>query len=447
MIKADEAIKILKEYLEEQGKVSVDMATSAVVKLEFDYRSKIYQVFFDVKTQSFGFNILTGGVKKYKTLTEFKNMFSAYLFISTVFLPSAEDVVTLFADELGFTSVYQNFTGNATDGYVAIYKVLNTNEKIFVHGKDNLFIAQHAISDEGDLNKVLSEYHYLKTDEGFELQMNMSLYMDSLTKLYSKDEEVAIKRNGYDKFQIKIDDFSYDFRLEITKEGDIRYYISRVNDIEYLDEFELELDDYFDFRSATDVLKARMSNDEVSEQPTEEPTIEDEPLDEEVWSSTEDFTTEVTDEEHVAEEVPAEAEVSDDEKVLTQEACEEEEKTTEEEQKEPENTIMNIEVKETEVKAGTAIGDIEGSAFRVYNLCEDGKLFGLIFDCIKGVYVVSTKGLEPYRIPYSRITGVENLINKNGIRLTELERSRQLFADDVSDDEAKVKELVSMLYR
>ena len=88
--------------------------------------------------------------------------------------------------------------------------------------------------------------------------------------------------------------------------------------------------------------------------------------------------------------------------------------------------------------------NIEDIAVRKIN--KDNELQALLFDATDKLYIVTVDKLEKFGIPFARITDVEPIIQKKGYTVLETESKRHIFAEDVSNKETIVKQLVTALF-
>lgn len=338
MYNSNEALKALTDALANIVDVQVDSVTDDKVSL-YGVRGKItFGIFFDTQKQLFGFNLLTGGVKTFKSIEQFTAMFDTYAYINVVFIPKAKVVADTFEKDLSLNSVYKTFVGNKNIGFSAIFQVLGADTQLIVteRKEENLFKADYVQPVTGGEKNILSErYYVLSVEDDGKISCSVKLDVaDVLDVLMKKSWEGADKFIDFKVleggiFEVTMKDFSYRMAVEITAEHEILFKLIAVND-RAVEPYHIKPEDWQDLSGISDsVLSVYDNMLKTSSEPIDEPTevaeetieaeesVEEEPVgevaepvDEEAPTETVEELTEVDEPTEAAKEVAEEVEES-----------------------------------------------------------------------------------------------------------------------------------------
>lgn len=373
MYNSNEALKALSDALANIVEVKVDSVTDDKVSL-YGVRGKItFGIFFDTQKQLFGFNLLTGGVKTFKTIEQFVAMFDTYAYINVVFIPKAKVVADTFEKDLSLNSVYKTFVGNKNIGFSAIFQVLGADTQLIVTEckEDYLFKAEYVQPMTDREKKVIAVRYYtlLVEDDGkmeCSRRLEVAEILDTLMKKSWEDTDkffdFKVLNGGI--FEVTMKDFSYRMEVESTTDNDVMFKLIAVNG-EAVEPYCMRPEDWQDLSRISDsAISLYESMIKPTEEPVEEPDdiaeeqvqeAPEEPVEE---SFAEDTAEEGTEElaEETVEESTAEASESAEEAIEeepVEEATEEVETTEEigvaEVDEQAEDTISEEAFKEEEM--------------------------------------------------------------------------------------------------
>lgn len=363
MYNSNEALKALSDALANIVEVKVDSVTDDKVSL-YGVRGKItFGIFFDTQKQLFGFNLLTGGVKTFKTIEQFVAMFDTYAYINVVFIPKAKVVADTFEKDLSLNSVYKTFVGNKSIGFSAIFQVLGADTQLIVTEckEDYLFKAEYVQPMTDREKKVIAvRYYTLLVEDDGKMEcfrrLEVSEILDTLMKKSWEDTDkfldFKILNGGI--FEVTMKDFSYRMEVESTTDNDVVFKLIAVNG-EAVEPYRMRPEDWQDLSRISD---STISLYESMIKPTEEPVEEPADVSEE---QAEDASEEEMAEEPV--EVPVEEPVEESvEEDTTEEGIEDlSEETTEEGTDEASESSEEEPVEEAteEVETTEEIGVVE----------------------------------------------------------------------------------------
>ena len=130
MLHTDSAYAMLSETLQKQGiELDSNEITEEEVIATASKNGIDLTVWFDASSQQFGFNMLTGGSKKYDNLDDFLKYFRTYFDISTEIVPKAKMISNIIEEEKGINTIYDSFKGNNKVGYSVVFRVLNNTKE------------------------------------------------------------------------------------------------------------------------------------------------------------------------------------------------------------------------------------------------------------------------------------------------------------------------------
>ena len=333
MYNSNEALKALSDALANIVEVKVDSVTDDKVSL-YGVRGKItFGIFFDTQKQLFGFNLLTGGVKTFKTIEQFVAMFDTYAYINVVFIPKAKVVADTFEKDLSLNSVYKTFVGNKNIGFSAIFQVLGADTQLIVTEckEDYLFKAEYVQPMTDREKKVIAvRYYTLLVEDDGKMEcfrrLEVSEILDTLMKKSWEDTDkfLDFKVLNGGIFEVTMKDFSYRMEIESITDNDVVFKLIAVNGAA-VEPYCMRPEDWQDLSRISDsTISLYESMIKPTEEPIEEHTDvaeeqvqeaqEEEPVEE---SFAEDTAEEVTEElaEETVEESTAEASESAEEAV------------------------------------------------------------------------------------------------------------------------------------
>lgn len=456
MYNSNEALKALTDVLANIVEVQVDSVTDDKVSL-YGVRGKItFGIFFDTQKQLFGFNLLTGGVKTFKTIEQFVAMFDTYAYINVVFIPKAKVVADTFEKDLSLNSVYKTFVGNKNIGFSAIFQVLGADTQLIVTEckEENLFKADYVQPTTGGEKTVITERYYILSveDDGTMecyRKLEVSEILDTLMKKSWEDADkfLDFKILG-NMFEVTMKDFSYRMKVEATTESEVMFKLIAVNGAA-VDSYCMRPEDWQDLSSISDSTISLYESmikpeKETAEEPAKEVT--EESVSEEVATkgteevaegSTEELAEEGTEgvaegfEEEPAEESTKEP-VEEADKEVGEEVTEDptEEEVTEEsgvaETEEQEETTEVEEV--TEPVDEETFKEEEMSDLRLCLAYKDGECQGVLASLGNELILFDLDLVNNSSLYLDRVTESEELENKAGVAMYPSERSHKKFA-------------------
>lgn len=494
MIYADEAVEQFRTHFD-----SIGLTYQIKQMDEKDFQFVITKngvdisCWFDVSKQIYGFDMIQGGCKTYSSFEEFTEFFETYIAIYTEFIPNAKVVSDVFEQDINVQSVYDNFTGNKQNGYIAKFRVLGSkNNGILITKCSEGYSAKYIeYSEDGSKYKIISEYKYELDDvQNVTKLPTISSYIDELSKKY-KDDNVAIHRTGIDTFSFNIEGLQIVAKVEFVYTSLI-YHILQVDSYDVTStEFDFEcqfqpedcynLSELYmycadfakDMQAASEeteeVEESAEEVDEASESEDSEEIIEKvEELDE----TSEDFSDDSEEvnksvEEHITSEdidevledvkqsiEEAEEIIESEEPVETiddvqevEESVEESESTdTTEESIKNDATEVEQEQISTELIQEMEINTMDKHEFSVKVARHDGEVMYIQFAGVDGVYVMSTKKAESLGIPANRITDEIHTVIKHGIAMTEEEIKFKKFTVDISNDDEMCNKIYNAIF-
>lgn len=457
MYNSNEALKALTDVLANIVEVQVDSVTDDKVSL-YGVRGKItFGIFFDTQKQLFGFNLLTGGVKTFKTIEQFVAMFDTYAYINVVFIPKAKVVADTFEKDLSLNSVYKTFVGNKNIGFSAIFQVLGADTQLIVTEckEENLFKADYVQPTTGGEKTVIVERFYtlsVEDDGTMECyrKLEVSEILDTLMKKSWEDADkfLDFKILG-NMFEVTMKDFSYRMKVEATTESEVMFKLIAVNGAA-VDSYCMRPEDWQDLSSISDstislyesmIKPEKESVEKPAEEVTEEESVSEEvstEVNEEVAEESaeelaEEGTGEVTEEfeeEHAEESTEEPVEEADEEvgEEVTEDPTEEEvsEESGVAETEDQKETVEAEEV--AEPVSEETFKEEEMSDLRLCLAYKDGECQGVLASLNNELILFDLDIVNSSCLYLDRVTESEELENKAGVAMYPSERSHKKFA-------------------
>ena len=466
MLHTDSAYALLSEALEKQGiEIESQQITENTVIAVASANGVDIKVWFDSESQQFGFDLLTGGQKKYDNLDDFMKYFKTYFSISTEIVPKAKVLADTIEDSLGIQTIYDTFKGNKTSGYHVIFRILGDDKReLFITQNKtdkNLYKVEIVLYNEGKTQKKTEHEFLYEVDD--EANITELVTLDSyITNLEKYKDSVSIKRVGAEEFVISYtEEESIHFRIEIHS-GKVLYKVLSYNDREL--DLELSLKYAYDIYALRDLVRNKLpKNTKDTEKNQKTMTDVDEML-EESGMSTKNLS-DVDDLMVSEEELQEIGEVKD---IMPKENLEDNTETGINLAEELMNSHVEDEENEvsSEVSSETsseASYDDEDEAssdtseassnelvqelniLTVKLIKTDGRITGVLFITDNGLYKM-TKDVALELLPLSIIETFTSTIHNRGILITEEEKEQKKFAKDVSFDKEFCGKLVESLF-
>lgn len=457
MYNSNEALKALTDVLANIVEVQVDSVTDDKVSL-YGVRGKItFGIFFDTQKQLFGFNLLTGGVKTFKTIEQFVAMFDTYAYINVVFIPKAKVVADTFEKDLSLNSVYKTFVGNKNIGFSAIFQVLGADTQLIVTEckEENLFKADYVQpTTGGDKTVIVERFYTLSVEDDGTMEcyrkLEVSEILDTLMKKSWEDADkfLDFKILG-NMFEVTMKDFSYRMKVEATTESEVMFKLIAVNGAA-VDSYCMRPKDWQDLSSISDstislyesmikpekesvenpaeeVTEEKSASEEVATEGTEKVSEEstDESVEEGTGEATEGFEEESAEESTEEQADEADEEVGEE---VTEEPAEEasSEESGVAETEEQEETAEAEEV--TEPVSTEAFKEDEMSDLRLCLAYKDGECQGVLASLGNELILFDLDLVNSSCLYLDRVTESEELENKAGVAMYPSERSHKKFA-------------------
>ena len=468
MLHTDSAYALLSEALEKQGiEIESQQITENTVIAVASANGVDIKVWFDSESQQFGFDLLTGGQKKYDNLDDFMKYFQTYFSISTEIVPKAKVLADTIENSLGIQTIYDTFKGNKTAGYHVIFRILGDDKReLFITQNKtdkNLYKVEIVLYNEGKTQKKTEHEFLYEVDD--EANITELVTLDSyITNLEKYKDSVSIKRVGAEEFVISYtEEESIHFRIAIQS-GKVLYKVLSYNDREL--DLELSLKDAYDIYALRDLVRNKLpKNNKETETEKNQKTMTgvDEML-EESGMSTKNLS-DVDDLMVSEEELQEIGEVKD---IMPKENLADNTETGINLAEELMNSHVEDEENEvfSEVSSETsseASYDDEGEAssdtseassnelvqelniLTVKLIKTDGRITGVLFITDNGLYKMN-KDVALELIPLSIIETFTSTIHNRGILITEEEKEQKKFAKDVSFDKEFCGKLVESLF-
>ena len=465
MLHTDSAYALLSEALEKQGiEIESQQITENMVIAVASANGVDIKVWFDSESQQFGFDLLTGGQKKYDNLDDFMKYFQTYFSISTEIVPKAKILADTIENSLGIQTIYDTFKGNKTSGYHVIFRILGDDKReLFITQNKtdkNLYKVEIVLYNEGKTQKKTEHEFLYEVDD--EANITELVTLDSyITNLEKYKDSVSIKRVGAEEFVISYtEEESIHFRIEIQS-GKVLYKVLSYNDREL--DLELSLKDAYDIYALRDLVRNKLpKNNKDTEKNQKTMTDVDEML-EESGMSTKNLS-DVDDLMVSEEELQEIGEVKD---IMPKENLADNTETginlaeelmnshVEDENKEVSSEISSDNSEtyyddEDEASSDTSEASSnelvqELNILTVKLIKTDGRITGVLFITDNGLYKM-TKDVALELIPLSIIETFTAIIHNRGILITEEEKEQKKFAKDVSFDKEFCGKLVESLF-
>lgn len=465
MLHTDSAYALLSESLEKRGiEIESQQITENTVIAVASANGVDIKVWFDSESQQFGFDLLTGGQKKYDNLDDFMKYFQTYFSISTEIVPKAKVLADTIENSLGIQTIYDTFKGNKTSGYHVIFRILGDDKReLFITQNKtdkNLYKVEIVLYNEGKTQKKTEHEFLYEVDD--EANITELVTLDSyITNLEKYKDSVSIKRVGAEEFVISYtEEESIHFRIEIQS-GKVLYKVLSYNDREL--DLELSLKDAYDIYALRDLVRNKLpKNNKETEKNQKTMTGVDEML-EESGMSTKNLS-DVDDLMVSEEELQEIGEVKD---IMPKENLADNTETginlaeelmnshVEDENKEvssetfSEASSDNYEASSDDEKASSEASSNELveeiNILTVKLIKTDGRITGVLFITDNGLYKI-TKDVALELIPLSIIETFTSTIHNRGILITEEEKEQKKFAKDVSFDKEFCGKLVESLF-
>lgn len=462
MLHTDSAYALLSESLEKQGiEIESQQITEDEVIAVASANGVDIKVWFDSESQQFGFDLLTGGQKKYDNLDDFMKYFKTYFSISTEIVPKAKILADTIEDSLGIKTIYDTFKGNKTSGYHVIFRILGDDKRelcITQNKNDkNLYKVEIVLYNEGKTQKK-TEHEFLY-DVDDEANITELVTLDSyITNLEKYKDSVTIKRVGAEEFVISYtDEETIHFSIEIQS-GNVSYKVLSYNDIEL--NLELSLKDAYDIYALRDLVRSKLPKESETESDSNSETITNvDAMLEESGMSTKNLS-DVDDLMVSEEELKEIGEVKDmttETGISLAEDLMNNPVNNSENNSEIEETLETTETPNTVEEENNSSSDATESSVQkteiesdvniltVKLIKTDGRITGVLFITDLGLYKMN-KDAALELIPLSIVETFTSTIHSKGISITEEEKEQKKFAKDVSFDKEFCGKLVESLF-
>lgn len=457
MLYSDSALEQLRTCLTNNGyPFEMNQLDEKIVRLNVKISDYIIPVWFLVDKQIFGFDMINGGSKTCSSIEDFNKYFTTYIHINVDFIPKAKIIADVFEKDLGVNSVYDTFSGNKEEGYVAKFRILSIPGQYFLVSQDTtLYVARLVTySEDGSRFKVLKEYKYDLDDVGNVTNIpTIHSYLAKLTELYGESDTVDIDRVGINSFVFNIEGLNIKADV-VFSYTEISYDIKSVNGVEFnqfitpedpyeLQALYLECHDAYEAK-LIDVEEEPVSNGVEDEQGLEDEQSLDEVQETEKQGAEEQETEEqLPNEEQLAEEVPTEEEIPVEREPQIEETALDNEdigQVTSEDSsfdETSEQQEMNLEEEQTLESNDFSVKKVIGS---------DNKDAGLQFVVDGSIYFINAETAVNLGVPLARFSEIVGTKEKHGVVMTTDEIDLHTFSKDVSSDAEQCKKLIFRIF-
>lgn len=461
MLHTDSAYALLSESLEKQGiEIESQQITENMVIAVASANGVDIKVWFDSESQQFGFDLLTGGQKKYDNLDDFMKYFQTYFSISTEIVPKAKVLADTIENSLGIQTIYDTFKGNKTSGYHVIFRILGDDKReLFITQNKtdkNLYKVEIVLYNEGKTQKKTEHEFLYEVDD--EANITELVTLDSyITNLEKYKDSVSIKRVGAEEFVISYtEEESIHFRIEIQS-GKVLYKVLSYNDREL--DLELSLKDAYDIYALRDLVRNKLpKNNKETEKNQKTMTGVDEMLEESGMSTKNlsDVDDLMVSEEELQEigevkDIMPKENLADNtetginlaEELMNSHVEDEENEVSSETSSEAYSDDEKVSSDTSEASSNELVQEL--NILTVKLIKTDGRITGVLFITDNGLYKM-TKDVALELIPLSIIETFTSTIHNRGILITEEEKEQKKFAKDVSFDKEFCGKLVESLF-
>lgn len=461
MLHTDSAYALLSESLEKQGiEIESQQITENTVIAVASANGVDIKVWFDSESQQFGFDLLTGGQKKYDNLDDFMKYFQTYFSISTEIVPKAKVLADTIENSLGIQTIYDTFKGNKTSGYHVIFRILGDDKReLFITQNKtdkNLYKVEIVLYNEGKTQKKTEHEFLYEVDD--EANITELVTLDSyITNLEKYKDSVSIKRVGAEEFVISYtEEESIHFRIEIQS-GKVLYKVLSYNDREL--DLELSLKDAYDIYALRDLVRNKLpKNNKETEKNQKTMTGVDEMLEESGMSTKNlsDVDDLMVSEEELQEigevkDIMPKENLADNtetginlaEELMNSHVEDEENEVSSETSSEAYSDDEKVSSDTSEASSNELVQEL--NILTVKLIKTDGRITGVLFITDNGLYKM-TKDVALELIPLSIIETFTSTIHNRGILITEEEKEQKKFAKDVSFDKEFCGKLVESLF-
>ena len=470
MLHTDSAYALLSEALEKQGiEIESQQITENTVIAVASANGVDIKVWFDSESQQFGFDLLTGGQKKYDNLDDFMKYFKTYFSISTEIVPKAKILADTIENSLGIQTIYDTFKGNKTSGYHVIFRILGDDKReLFITQNKtdkNLYKVEIVLYNEGKTQKKTEHEFLYEVDD--EANITELVTLDSyITNLEKYKDSVSIKRVGAEEFVISYtEEESIHFRIAIHS-GKVLYKVLSYNDREL--DLELSLKDAYDIYALRDLVRNKLpKNKKETEKNQKTMTGVDEMLEESGMSTKNlsDVDDLMVSEEELQEigevkDIMPKENLADNtetginlaEELMNSHVEDENKEVSSETSSEVSSETSSEASYDDEYEASSDTSEAssnelvqELNILTVKLIKTDGRITGVLFITDNGLYKM-TKDVALELIPLSIIETFTSTIHNRGILITEEEKEQKKFAKDVSFDKEFCGKLVESLF-
>lgn len=419
MLYSDSALEQLRTCLTNNGyPFEMNQLDEKIVRLNVKISDYIIPAWFLVDKQIFGFDMINGGSKTCSSIEDFNKYFTTYIHINVDFIPKAKLIADVFEKDLGVNSVYDTFSGNKEEGYVAKFRILSIPGQYFLVSQDTtLYVARLVTySEDGSRFKVLKEYKYDLDDVGNVTNIpTIHSYLAKLTELYGESDTVDIDRVGINSFVFNIEGLNIKADV-VFSYTEISYDIKSVNGVEFNqfitpeDPYELQAL----YLECHDAYEAKLID------------VEEEPV-----------SNGVEDEQGLEEEIPVEREPQIEETALDNEDIGQVTSEDSSFDETSEQQEMNLEEEQTLESNDFSVKKVIGS---------DNKDAGLQFVVDDSIYFINAETAVNLGVPLARFSEIVGAKEKHGVVMTTDEIDLHTFSKDVSSDAEQCKKLIFRIF-
>lgn len=228
---ADEAIAKFRACYDDAGLAyEITESDSEFIRVVVSKDEVSIETWFDVTKQLWGFDLLQGGHKFFESFDEFEDFFGTYLSIHTVFIPNAKKVTDAFEREFNISTVYDNFSGNKKNGYVARFKVLGQGDQnVLVQRITEGYLVRLVTPDEATQQfKVRAECKYDINENGNVVVIpTLYHYWRQLKAKYADNSETQVQRVSDNIFSFSIENLMVTAEINFNY-TEVRYHVTEV---------------------------------------------------------------------------------------------------------------------------------------------------------------------------------------------------------------------------
>ena len=424
MVYSDSALNEMKSCFDEMGfNYTVESLTEERVLVDVHLKDVTIQTWFDVKSGSYGFDMINGGSKTFADIISLRSFLCQYIRLIEVVIPNAKRVADSFSMQVHKNVVYDTFFGKLQSGFTIVFMVLGETEfGVHILEVDDTEYKAQLIRYNVDKSqyRVDFECHFIVLEDRVILKKDLNYFLSQLYNRYGGSDQLIITRSENEsEFTFSFND-GYVLNAVVKNSGvDEQFYdVIKINS-EYItlciDEKMLGAP-LFNMDAVHEFIVRYAESNGI--------TISDE----EFKKSENDgfFESEASDvakSEVVIQDVEPEVNVKEDKSEVS--------KISEE----------SVIIQESEMEVDEIVEELS-----LYKIIDGDDIVAVRFVLGSSLYDISIETARQMGIPCDAICDTIMREKRHGIKITVQERDMRTFAVNISDDREKCMGLVEKLF-